>query len=163
MSRDTFWTQNRVIVLRELTEKGLSAEQIACILGAVSRSAVIGKWHRLGIQPGKNKCVAPKPVPVEPRKRPPSSWMKRVKQMDEPAKLLPPTKPEHGVHLLELTGCKWPINNAKKNELHLFCNDQKETGQPYCAAHCEKAYTSVKGYRSKSRTEQKALLLHDWR
>ena len=44
------WTDDRVEKLRELWTKGLSASQIAVQLGGVSRNAVIGKAHRLGLE-----------------------------------------------------------------------------------------------------------------
>ena len=44
------WTDDRVAMLRELWSKGLSASQIAVQLGGVSRNAVIGKAHRLGLE-----------------------------------------------------------------------------------------------------------------
>ena len=43
------WTDERVDKLRELWAEGLTASQIAKALGGVSRNAVIGKVHRLGL------------------------------------------------------------------------------------------------------------------
>jgi len=43
------WSHNRVEQLKKLWEAGLSASQIAAELGNVSRNAVIGKVHRLGL------------------------------------------------------------------------------------------------------------------
>ena len=44
------WTDERIDTLRNLWEKGLTASQIAESLGGVSRNAVIGKAHRLGLK-----------------------------------------------------------------------------------------------------------------
>ncbi|MCC7394640.1 MAG: GcrA cell cycle regulator [Sphingomonadaceae bacterium] len=44
------WTDERIDTLRTLWEKGLTASQIAESLGGVSRNAVIGKAHRLGLK-----------------------------------------------------------------------------------------------------------------
>ena len=44
------WTDERIETLRSLWEKGLTASQIADKLGSVSRNAVIGKAHRLGLK-----------------------------------------------------------------------------------------------------------------
>ena len=66
------WTEERVMKLRELWSEGLTASQIAKALGSVSRNAVIGKVHRLGLS---NRSVGPKPVeadgeePVELKKK----------------------------------------------------------------------------------------------
>lgn len=44
------WTDERIEQLRQLWERGMTASQIAEELGGVSRNAVIGKAHRLGLQ-----------------------------------------------------------------------------------------------------------------
>jgi GcrA cell cycle regulator len=43
------WTDERVEKLKELWGDGMSASQIAKALGGVTRNAVIGKVHRLGL------------------------------------------------------------------------------------------------------------------
>jgi len=43
------WTEERVELLKKLWQDGLSASQIAAELGGVTRNAVIGKVHRLGL------------------------------------------------------------------------------------------------------------------
>ena len=44
------WTDERVEQLKKLWSEGLSASQIANRLGDVTRNAVIGKVHRLGLE-----------------------------------------------------------------------------------------------------------------
>lgn len=78
------WTDERIDTLKTMWEKGLTASQIAESLGGVSRNAVIGKAHRLGLQARpspvkandpevKTAAAAPKaPAPkVEPVAPPP--------------------------------------------------------------------------------------------
>ena len=43
------WTDDRVEVLKKMWGEGKSASQIAKELGGVTRNAVIGKVHRLGL------------------------------------------------------------------------------------------------------------------
>lgn len=43
------WSDERVALLKKLWEEGRSASQIAAEIGGVSRNAVIGKVHRLGL------------------------------------------------------------------------------------------------------------------
>ena len=43
------WTEEKVSKLKELWGKGNTASQIAEIIGGISRNAVIGKAHRLGL------------------------------------------------------------------------------------------------------------------
>jgi GcrA cell cycle regulator len=52
------WTDERIERLKGLWMQGMTASQIAEELGAVSRNAVIGKAHRLGLQS--------RPSPVKP-------------------------------------------------------------------------------------------------
>ena len=62
------WTDERVELLKKLWLDGLSASQIAKQLGGVTRNAVIGKVHRLGLsgraapsQPSRPTFKAPRP------------------------------------------------------------------------------------------------------
>jgi GcrA cell cycle regulator len=43
------WTEQRIEILRKLWGQGQTASQIAAILGGITRNAVIGKAHRLGL------------------------------------------------------------------------------------------------------------------
>ncbi|HEY5346549.1 MAG TPA: GcrA family cell cycle regulator, partial [Rhizomicrobium sp.] len=52
------WSDDRVEQLKNLWTEGLSASQIARALGGVTRNAVIGKVHRLGLS-GRAKPSAP--------------------------------------------------------------------------------------------------------
>lgn len=62
------WTDERIDQLKTMWEKGMTASQIADELGGVSRNAVIGKAHRLGLQ------SRPSPVKANeaPRKKAPA-------------------------------------------------------------------------------------------
>lgn len=64
------WTDERVELLKKLWMEGHSASQIAKELGSVTRNAVIGKVHRLGLSSriagadGADAPVAADPAPV---------------------------------------------------------------------------------------------------
>ena len=65
------WTDERVEELKKLWSEGLSASQIAKQLGGVTRNAVIGKVHRLGLS---GRATPSRPVrrtakPARPRGR----------------------------------------------------------------------------------------------
>ncbi|ETI64442.1 hypothetical protein C100_07375, partial [Sphingobium sp. C100] len=71
------WTDERIDQLKGMWERGLTASQIADELGGVSRNAVIGKAHRLGLQsrpspvkaneaPKRTAAPARKPAPATP-------------------------------------------------------------------------------------------------
>src|SRR5688572_12535576 len=71
------WTEERIDRLKAMWTKGATASQIAEELGGVSRNAVIGKAHRLGLEsrpspvkPGEEKdkkAAAPKASAAAPR------------------------------------------------------------------------------------------------
>jgi GcrA cell cycle regulator len=73
------WTDERIDRLKELWSQGMTASHIADELGGVSRNAVIGKAHRLGLQS--------RPSPVKPNE-----------EGDEPSQSLSPSpfEPEAG-------------------------------------------------------------------
>ncbi len=74
------WTEERIDTLRKMWNSGLTATQIAEELGGVSRNAVIGKAHRLGLpsrpspvksSEAKTAAAAAPATPVEPKPAPP--------------------------------------------------------------------------------------------
>ena len=56
------WTDERIAKLKDMWEGGATASQIADELGGVSRNAVIGKAHRLGLKA--------RPSPVKEKEKP---------------------------------------------------------------------------------------------
>ncbi|MGI8943824.1 MAG: GcrA family cell cycle regulator [Qipengyuania sp.] len=57
------WTDERIATLKKMWEGGATASQIADELGGVSRNAVIGKAHRLGLK------ARPSPVKAAEQKK----------------------------------------------------------------------------------------------
>jgi GcrA cell cycle regulator len=71
------WTEERIERLKSMWTEGATASQIAEELGGVSRNAVIGKAHRLGLEsrpspvkPGEEKEKKAKPAPAPKAARP---------------------------------------------------------------------------------------------
>jgi GcrA cell cycle regulator len=65
------WTEERIATLTRMWEGGQTASQIAEELGGISRNAVIGKAHRLGLKPRPspvkaNVAEAEKPAEAAP-------------------------------------------------------------------------------------------------
>ncbi len=80
------WTDDRVEILKKMWGEGQSASQIAKELGGVTRNAVIGKVHRLGLSNRTTAGAAAKP---EPKAKPAAKPDPKPKAA-EPA----PEKPE---------------------------------------------------------------------
>lgn len=157
------WTDERVTVLKKLWAEGHSASQIAKQLGGVTRNAVIGKVHRLGLsgratpsRPVKRppRLARPKPrftpeaaatvneaAPAPARTQPAAA---AAPPSQAPAVLakLPPLPMDDGAPATILTlrdsMCKWPIGDPADPQF-AFCGRKADCG-PYCAEHASVAF-----------------------
>lgn len=144
------WTEDRVAVLSKLWAEGLSASQIAKQLGGVTRNAVIGKVHRLGLsgratpsRPAKRKIKTPRATA-----RAPKTAIARAPR-PAPAPIAPPPPPieakrmANGEYATILTitesTCKWPLGDPSGDDFR-FCGRNTGTDSPYCQAHSRVAY-----------------------
>ena len=148
------WTDDRVAMLRELWSKGLSASQIAVQLGGVSRNAVIGKAHRLGLES--------RPSPIRGGGSGSRSRRNRAISRALEAKALRGTMADEeigGEPVLSNSGekvveqplarparpvsdvkdCLWPLGDPGEDSFG-FCGEDTAPGRPYCAKHCSVAY-----------------------
>lgn len=130
------WTDDRVGQLQQLWSEGLSASEIARRLGGVTRNAVIGKLHRLGLL-GSRSRVAIAPRAARTRRRPAlrrqSRRAPRVAQ-GCPAVAAPDWPGEvPDVERLEPHQCRWPIGDPRAPDFS-FCGRWAAVG-PYCPAH----------------------------
>ena len=156
----TSWTDERVELLGKLWGEGLSASQIAALLGGgVTRNAVIGKVHRLGLsgraksgqpaapRPAKPRAPSAPAAVVNPR---PRVVLAAETEAAAIVAVVPPTAPvierveipvSERVSIMELreTMCRWPLGDPQSSEFG-FCGGRTATGLPYCAAHCRIAY-----------------------
>jgi GcrA cell cycle regulator len=148
------WTDERVELLKKLWSDGLSASQIAGELGGITRNAVIGKVHRLGLSGRAKSAGAASP---RPRKVRPSSHMLRIGRGAirgntalahvydiedvEPAptdNIIPIGQRRTILELTEQT-CRWPCGDPGSGDF-FFCGGNTINGLPYCAYHARVAY-----------------------
>jgi len=99
------WTDERIDSLKNMWEKGLTASQIAEELGGVSRNAVIGKAHRLGLKsrpsPVKAKPEAKKGAKPAPKAKKPaakSGSASTPKEEHVARRAMPPPTPAARTH-----------------------------------------------------------------
>jgi len=153
------WTDDRVETLKKLWLDGLSASQIAKHLGGVTRNAVIGKVHRLGLsgraapsQPTRQTFKAPRPP------RPIAQPMARRAVEHAPAAPAPRATP-----YVELPGtatvltlgahmCKWPIGDPAADGF-TFCGRRAGDDGPYCIEHARIAYQPQQTKKKSSAAE----------
>lgn len=152
------WTDDRVELLKKLWADGLSASQIAGELGGVTRNAVIGKVHRLGLS-GRAKAPSSS-VPRQRKPRAPSMYRAPRPMMRGNTALAMPAydydpEPEPELleniipigqrcTLLELDSekCHWPIGDPGQPDF-FFCGGKTPGGDPYCGYHARIAYQPV--------------------
>lgn len=150
------WTDERVELLKKLWLDGLSASQIAKQLGGVTRNAVIGKVHRLGLsgraapsQPARTVFKAPRPARPAATATP-STPVRRAEPVSQPSAITPQPAPisapviyneQPGSATVLTLGahmCKWPIGDPATDSFS-FCGRRSSEG-PYCGEHARVAY-----------------------
>lgn len=105
------WTDERVEIVTKLWSEGLTASAIGRRIG-VTKNAIVGKVHRLGLPARQSPIRKPVAEPV--------------------------VEPEP---VVELTGppCHWPIGEPGKNDFR-YCGKAALAGKPYCPEHDKRAY-----------------------
>jgi len=164
------WTDERVEQLKKLWSEGLSASQIASRLGEVTRNAVIGKVHRLGLA---GRATVSRPKSMRPRKaasdiaRPgkrnrllrfqsggsreafapfggegaaPEPYIRTFEE------LVIPLEERASILSLKETSCRWPIGDPQHDDFH-FCGKGKLDGLPYCEFHARRAFQPAQNRR----------------
>lgn len=154
------WTDERVEMLRKLWMDGKSASQIASELAnGISRNAVIGKVHRLGLS-GRAKIA--NPAPPRPRPRPqglrpngmranaasPNLRGATALALDHqplayavaiPEDIIAPVAENVTIMELREAMCRWPLGDPTTTEFR-FCGSRANPGCSYCCYHSRLAY-----------------------
>jgi GcrA cell cycle regulator len=150
------WTDDRVELLKKLWADGLSASQIAGELGGITRNAVIGKVHRLGLS-GRAKAPSSS-VPRQRKPRAPSMFRAPRPMMrgntalahmpaydyeaepePEPIENIIPIGQRCSLLELDQEKCHWPIGDPGQPDF-FFCGGKTNAGTPYCGYHGRVAY-----------------------
>lgn len=181
------WTDERVETLKRLWLDGLSANQIAKQLGGVTRNAVIGKVHRLGLagraapsQPARPAYKPPRPVSDNVRKAVADhqtrsrATLRAVPPTSQDADAITGAMPRPLPVRYEAPGaatvltlgahmCKWPIGDPS-SEGFTFCGKgANATGstqrQAYCVEHARIAFQPATGGKKKATANELARSL----
>ncbi|MHC5654676.1 GcrA family cell cycle regulator [Stappia sp.] len=170
------WTQEREDLLRKLWLQGLSASQIAYVMAGVTRNAVIGKAHRMGL-PKRSPATSQRPkvrvqrgqpslafVSGRPAQRPVTGedtarhaardeFDVALAQANFEASCASPAG-EDRITLMTLTSrtCKWPIGDPSDDDFH-FCSAGADGAKSYCEFHHRLAYRGIRTRRATPRAE----------
>ncbi|MFC7291974.1 GcrA family cell cycle regulator [Hirschia litorea] len=170
------WTEERVTELKKLWAEGHSASQIAKQLGGVTRNAVIGKVHRLGLsgratpsRPVKRppRLARPKPQVVQPiaatATKTTTATPKPAREASTPAlpsRMAPaayvkPKRLGNGdmvtVMTVQDSMCKWPIGDPADPDFG-FCGHASDGDSPYCSEHAKLAFQPSRRSRERRDT-----------
>jgi GcrA cell cycle regulator len=158
------WTDERIEQLKHHWMEGKSASQIASLLGhGVSRNAVIGKVHRLGLagrakspglgssrprasasSPAAHRVSAPRLATAAPRITrgatalaiAPQALMEAEPEAFE--SVVVPMSLRVTIIELKEAMCRWPLGDPASSEFR-YCGSPAASG-PYCGYHCSLAY-----------------------
>jgi GcrA cell cycle regulator len=161
---DQSWTDERVGLLKQLWTTGETAAAIGERLGGLSRSAVLGKVHRLRLNGAAATPPADKRADnTDAEIATPARRRRRTKYKKPPQ----PITAEERRHesLFELTNktCRWP-HGRPRTDRFFFCGAPEadlERGIPYCPEHMRRAYPTWTGGEAPTRAESR--LLRRWK
>lgn len=157
------WSEGRVELLKKLWQEGLSASQIAKLLGGVTRNGVIGKVHRLGLS---GRAMPSHPARPVARQSKPAGKVNHQRILAEQAKPkvaapILPTQPlpverldQGGTATILTIGsfmCRWPIGDPALPNFTL-CGSRTDEGS-YCKPHAQVAYQPAQAKKKSSAAE----------
>lgn len=151
------WTEAMATRAQEMRVAGISSSKIAAELG-VSRNAVIGKLHRMGVaKPGKSQKPpsekrshekkVPSAVETKPCVKP--AWFVMVVEappvavdpgpVEVPADPNAPLPESRPCTIMELTSktCRFPFGDPLLTDFR-FCGAEKEPDVAYCPSHAKR-------------------------
>jgi GcrA cell cycle regulator len=146
MSSETqTWTTERVDQLRRFVEAGFSCGQIAGEIG-LTRNAVIGKIHRLGlwrrIDPTLRAKTRPRRAAVFSQRRTLQVMFAAATAATAPADEVVDSAKRCSLFELAEGKCRWPMSDPGAKDF-CFCGNDAVGGLSYCVGHARLAYRSA--------------------
>jgi GcrA cell cycle regulator len=143
------WTNEKIELLKKLWDEGLTASRIAHEIGDMTRNAVIGKAHRLGLS-GRMQSKSKNSSISIVRKKKNSSYNKKIieisTQVDEP---MNPTL------FLDIRDgmCRWPLGEPGDSDFK-FCG-RSTNEKVYCKHHHKMAFQPLTSIRNRKKINKK--------
>ena len=166
------WNEETIARLRTLWDEGLSTAEIGRRI-MVSKNAVVGKAHRLGLEPRPSPIrrdgnAVPAPRIAPPRRIVGSTLPAIMAQLEAPeaepavevappsapvvlpvVQVAPPVRAVAPARSSRTLACCWPIGEPGTKSFR-FCDVDALSGKPYCAAHAQLAYVKVRDRREEA-------------
>ena len=143
------WTHDKIELLKKLWEDGLTASRIALELGDMTRNAVIGKAHRLGLS-GRMQSKSNKSSISIVRKKKNSSYNKKIVEITSEN-----NEPMNPTLFLDIKDgmCRWPLGEPGDSEFK-FCG-RGTHDKVYCDQHHKIAFQPLTSIRSRKKVNKK--------
>ena len=148
------WTYERIEKLKQLWEEGLTASRIAAELGDVTRNAVIGKAHRLGLSGRMASKSSNNGISIIRKKR--LNLAKSQKVIDISPVIDEPMNPTSFQDIKDGL-CRWPLGEPEESDF-MFCGRNTKEGVVYWQAHHKQAYQPLSKVRERKRIKKKFRL-----
>lgn len=162
--QQTIWSKEATVMLRALWREGEGTRRIADSIRQATgieftKSAIIGKAHRLGLERHKNanRVFASEIERAIHRKNRRATWdsnnrhrpnryRQRIAQRETAPSIADFSIPEaqrKTVFELGQHDCRWPVGDPQ-SDLFFFCGAVVESDRPYCSSHCRRAYVEIR-------------------
>ena len=144
------WTHERIEHLKKLWEAGHTASNIATELGGITRNAVIGKAHRLGLSGRMKSKSKVSSVSIVRRKKMPANRNSKIIELTTSV-----SEPMNPISFAGIKDglCRWPVGEPEDLDFK-FCGRSSNDGVVYCDEHHSLAYQPLSQTRQK-RTNRK--------
>jgi len=150
----TWWTEDRVGLLKKLWDEGISAGHIGLRMGC-TRNAVLGKVDRLGL-PRRQTTYRLAGAFAQRRRRQKerreeakkafARKKSRIEELLQADGFVPkdddvfiPVETRKTIETLTDHCCRWPVGDPLEKDFY-FCGQARVPGLPYCLSHTRKAY-----------------------
>ena len=145
------WTHERIEELKKLWEAGYTASNIATELGGITRNAVIGKAHRLGLSGRMKSKSKVSSVSIVRKRKMPTNRNSKIIELN--TSVSEPMNPKTFAEIKDGL-CRWPLGEPEDLDFK-FCGRSSSDGMVYCSEHHAVAYQPLNQARQKRTTRKR--------
>ena len=139
------WREHEDETLRQMWADGHSAATVARYIPGRSRNAIIGRIHRLGLEPRKT-LVRTKPSKSHRWRR---TWKPKEQRRKEVRREVPPPPPEGTIKFMDRTRFQCSYIYGEPTADAMCCGMAVKQGSSFCPAHHKACWTKEKPKKKK--------------